>query len=99
MDAAARECREEAGLEPARLEPLYSYAANPGRSAWAVHLFFCRVTAAASADLSDPTEQVRTVRMTVDELDDLIRRNEIVDPSLLIARSLAGMRGLLPPLA
>jgi len=97
-DAAARECREETGLEPLGLEPLYSYYVNPGRAAWPVHLFFCRATKLGVADTSDPAEQVSVARMTLTELDDRIRAGEIVDPSLLIARATAAARGLLVPL-
>lgn len=37
--------------------------------------------------------------MPLAELDALISANEIVDPSLLIARTMAAVAGFLPPIA
>ncbi|NQX27875.1 NUDIX hydrolase [Microbacteriaceae bacterium VKM Ac-2854] len=96
--AAARECREELGMEPLDLAPLHTFFPNPGRSAWASHLFVATATAPARRDDSDPAEQVHLVELAVAELDALILGGEVVDPALLIARSMAGARGLLPPL-
>jgi len=96
--AAARESREETGLEPVELVHLHTFYPNPGRSAWPVHLYFATTSTRHAPDTSDPSEQVSHVTMTVDELDTLIRRGEVVDPGLLIARSFAGIRGLIPAL-
>jgi 8-oxo-dGTP pyrophosphatase MutT (NUDIX family) len=97
--AAARELEEELGLVPHELVPLQEYFANPGRAMWPVHLFLSSAgTAEGIANRSDPSEQVRYVRMTLAELDAAISRAEIVDPSLLIARASAAALGLLPPL-
>ncbi|HEY0259386.1 MAG TPA: NUDIX hydrolase [Lacisediminihabitans sp.] len=97
-EAAARECREELGLDPEALIPLHTFYPNPGRVSWPVHLFFCSTTHPAVADRSDPSEQVEAARMSLDDLDALIREGTVVDPALLIARMMAGVRGLLPPL-
>lgn len=94
-DAAARECREEIGLYPFELKHLYTFHANPGRTAWPVHLFFSRAAVPGRSDSFDPSEVVNLVSLRIDELDELIGRGDIVDPSLLIARFVAGVRGLL----
>ena len=97
--AARRECLEEIGMIPIGLEHLHTFYSNPGRSAWPVHLYFTRAADSGEANKSDPTEQVHTTSMTVEELDSLIRNGAIVDPSLLIARIYAGLHGLLPTLS
>ncbi|WP_324014157.1 NUDIX hydrolase [Microbacterium sp. JZ37] len=97
--AARRELEEELGLTPHTLKPLHTFAVNPGRSAWSVHLFFCEAwTSVGPADASDPSEEVRLVRMALHELDAAIASGEIVDPSLIVARACAAASGLLPPL-
>lgn len=98
--AATRELEEELGLIPHELIPLHTFFVNPGRSAWPVHLFLCNAgTAAGTTDTSDPAEQVQHARLTLPELDAAIASGEIVDPSLIVARARAAVRGLLPPLA
>ena len=96
--AAVRECREETGLEPVGLVHLHTFFPNPGRSAWPVHLYFATTSTLHAPDLSDPSEQVSHVSMTITELDAIIRTGEVVDPGLLIARTFAGIRGLMPAL-
>ncbi len=100
VDAARRELEEELGLVAPHLHPLRTYAVNPGRASWLVHVFACTTpTTAGTADRSDPSEQVRLVRMPVVELDALIAAGGIEDPTLLIARAAAAEQGLLPPVA
>ncbi|OUE23820.1 ADP-ribose pyrophosphatase [Clavibacter michiganensis] len=97
-DAARRELEEELGLVAPEVRPLRTYAVNPGRASWLVHVFACTTpTTAGTPDRSDPSEQVRLVRMPVAELDALIAGGGIVDPTLLIARAAAAEQGLLPP--
>ncbi|MEO7123608.1 MAG: NUDIX hydrolase [Lacisediminihabitans sp.] len=100
MDAARRELEEELGVIPNDLRPLHMYFTNPGRSAWPVYIFVCSSgTTEGVAERADPAEQVSSARMTVKELDKLIANGEIVDASLLVARTAAAASGLLPPLA
>lgn len=99
VDAAARELEEELGLIPDVLIPLHTFFVNPGRAAWPVHLFLCGSgTSTGTVDDSDPSEQVESARIKLDELDAAIASGDIVDPSLIVARACAAARGLLPPL-
>jgi len=100
IDAARRELEEELGLVANELRPLHTFFTNPARSAWPVHIFVSSSgTTAGIVDRSDPAEQVRVVRMPVQELDLRIASGEIIDPSLIVARAAAAISGALPPLA
>jgi len=97
--AAARELREELGLVADDLSPLHDFFPNPGRQAWAVHVFVAtRVRAEHAPDHSDPAEQVHLERLSVAELDRRIGTGEIIDPTLIVARAAAAVPGILPPL-
>jgi 8-oxo-dGTP pyrophosphatase MutT (NUDIX family) len=97
--AVGREIEEELGVIAADLRPLHTFWMNPGRSAWATHIFVCTIDAEpGTVDVSDPAEQVRLARVPLRELDRLIADGEIIDPTLLIARTMAAVRGILPPL-
>ena len=99
IESAARELREELGLVADDLSPLHDFFPNPGRSAWAVHVFVATgVRAEHAPDDSDPAEQVRLERVPIAELDRRIGTGEIVDPTLIVARAAAAVRGILPPL-
>jgi len=100
MTAARRELEEELGLIPNDLRHLHTFFMNPGRASWPTHLFLATAgRTAGHADTSDPAEQVRLVRMPLTRLDELIRRGDIVDPPLIVARAIAASTGDLPPLA
>jgi len=92
-DAAIRECREEVGLRPTALIQLATFCPNPGRADWKVHLFFCDEFEASELKTDDPSEVVEKVLMPVEELDTLIRNQQIIDPSLMIAWYAAKDRG------
>lgn len=99
VDTARRELEEEAGIVPVSLVPLHTFFLNPGRTSWPVHLFFSSgLATTGTAARDDPAEQVSAVWLRVDELDSLFARGEIVDPTLIIARTMAASRGLMPPL-
>ncbi|MFD1721855.1 NUDIX hydrolase [Amnibacterium endophyticum] len=97
--AARRECEEELGLIPQTMSPLHTFFPNPGRAAWPVHLFFVDTTRPGTAATADEAEQVELAHVSVAELDRLVVAGTIVDPSLLIARTMAAATGLLPPVA
>ena len=99
LDAARRELEEELGIVPDDLRPLHTFFMNPGRASWPTHLFIStRGIRPGLADLSDPAEQVRLVRIPLSELDALIATGAIVDPPLIVARAVAAAQGILPPL-
>lgn len=99
IDTARRELEEEAGIVAADLMPLHTFFLNPGRTRWPVHLFFSSEAASRGiAAREDPAEQVDTVWLRVEKLDSLIAKGEIVDPSLIIARTMAASQGLMSPL-
>lgn len=96
--AARRECEEELGLVPDELVGLHTFFPNPGRAAWPVHLFFAETTRTGLSEVDDESEQVHLARLTIQELDARITRGSVVDPSLLIARTMAAVLGYLPPI-
>lgn len=99
IDTARRELEEETGIVAANLVPLHTFFLNPGRTSWPVHIFFSsESTTRGTAAWDDPAEQVSTVWLRVNELDSLIAKGEIVDPTLIIARTMAASRGLMSPL-
>ncbi len=85
QEAAIRECREEVGIRPKSLVKLASFYPNPGRADWAAHLFYCDDFEVSELKLDDPSEVVEKVLVPVQKLDEMIRKQEIIDPSLLIA--------------
>ncbi|AJT40786.1 NUDIX domain-containing protein [Psychromicrobium lacuslunae] len=95
VEAARREVEEELGLIPENLRPLHVFFSNPARAAWPTHLFFSTSVSQGQAQ-NDPIEQVRLARMTLEELDLLIFQRKIIDPSLLVARTMAAATGLMP---
>lgn len=97
MAAARREYEEEIGLRPVDLTHLYTFSQNPGRSAYPIHLYYCRSVTSGQAVTDDPQEVVRSVEVPLAEFDEWVAAGEIVDPSLLIARLVAAQKGLLPP--
>lgn len=96
--AARRECEEEFGLVPDDLLELHTFFPDPGRAAWPVHLYFARATTAGRRRSDDESEQVRLIRLTCRDLDSRVAAGVVVDPSLLIARAMAAVRGWLPPI-
>ena len=84
-EGAIRECQEEVGCRPKSLVKLATFYPNPGRADWAAHLFYCDNFDASELQLSDPSEVIEKVLVPIQRLDEMIRKQEIVDPSLLIA--------------
>ncbi|KJL21576.1 NUDIX hydrolase [Microbacterium azadirachtae] len=96
--AARRELEEELGLVATELIPLHRFFANPGRSVWATHLFFATGVRPGRAPIDDPSERVELARIPRVDFDQLLVEGEITDPTLLIARTMAAVKGLLPPI-
>jgi len=94
-EAAQRECREEIGISPDSVIHLAEFYPNPGRSDWAAHVFFCTSHSEAAKIEDDPSEVVHKRVFTIKDVDRMIDRGEIVDPSLLITWHTAKRRGLI----
>lgn len=97
-EGARRECIEEIGMVPLRLVHLATFHANPAKTAWPMHVFFCNTVEEADPKTvieQEASEVVHKVALPVKELEALIKKGEIVDPSLLIAWYTAKDRNLL----
>ncbi len=92
-EAAIRECREEVGMAPKKLEKLATFYPNPGRASWPAHVFYCESYVSSKIELNDPSENVETVYMPVADFKKLIDAQKIVDPSLLIGWHTACSKG------
>ena len=84
-EAAIRECREEVGIRPKKLIKLASFCPNPGRVDWYANVFFCDDFEESELKIDDPSEIVEKVLMPIAEFEELVKKQEIIDPSLLIA--------------
>ena len=94
-EAAQRECREEIGISPDNVIHLAEFYPNPGRSDWAANVFFCMYHSEVESVKDDPSEVVHKKIFTIKDVDRMIDKAEIVDPSLLIAWHTAKRRGLI----
>jgi 8-oxo-dGTP pyrophosphatase MutT (NUDIX family) len=95
-ETAARECREEVGIEPKKLQKLITFFPNPGRSDWSLTVFFCDSYEETKSIDDDPSEQVERIVMPVEALKKLVEDGKVVDPALLIAWHTARSKELLP---
>ena len=89
--AAARECEEEIGLVPGRLEHLGSWYPVPGYCDEQM-IFFrlsqLRRPAPDSRHTPDEDEEIETMRLSIDEVRAMARRGEIVDLKTVFALTL-----------
>ena len=78
-----RECQEEIGLIPSKLERLGAFFPTPGYCD--EEMFFFKATALREAGPDDPAaqpdedEDIETRRFAVEELRRLVRNGEIID--------------------
>lgn len=80
--AAARECEEEIGLYPGRVERLRSFYPTPGFCNEEMIFFRCsdlRPPAADSTAKKDDDEDLEPQTFTVDQAREMVKRGEIVD--------------------
>jgi len=81
--AARRECHEEIGLIPGRLEKLGSFYPTPGYCDEEMNFFRASSLRPAGADdeaaQPDDDEDIEVKPFTVDELKSMIRNGEIID--------------------
>lgn len=82
---ARRECAEEIGLRPDRLDPLFGYYHSVGFSTGRIEVFLGRDLRPAPHAKPDGTEFLEVVTMPIDELLERVRRGDIVDSKTLLA--------------
>ena len=87
--AARRELLEETGHSGGRWEPLGVLASSPSLKDNHAHLFLARGVRETAAPDPDEHELVEVVKVTVEELVDLIRSGEIVSSTGVAAVMLA----------
>ncbi len=82
---ARRECAEEIGLAPGRLDPLCGYYHSVGFSTGRIELFLGRDLQPAPHARPDSTEFLEVVTVPFNELLEMVRRGDIVDSKTLLA--------------
>jgi ADP-ribose pyrophosphatase len=82
---ARRECAEEIGLAPSRLDPLFGYYHSVGFSTGRIEVFLGRDLQPAPHAHPDGTEFLEVVTMPFVDLLDRVHRGEIVDSKTLLA--------------
>lgn len=90
-DCARRECREEIGLAPASLDWLGGFFLAPGYSTEYLHVFLATGLSASPLP-ADEDEDLRVERLTLEQVDERIRRGELHDAKTLAALYLYRLR-------
>lgn len=92
--AARRECHEEIGLVPGILEVLGAFYPTPGYCDEEMHFFRVSELREAGEDddpaQPDEDEDIETKPFTLDELQSMIRKGEIIDLKTVAALALLG---------
>jgi len=84
-ETVRREMQEETGYLPLKLEPLGGFYLAPGYSSEYLHLFLATGLVAARL-IAEDTEEIKLVKMPLNEAIELIHSGEIQD-----AKSVAGL--------
>ena len=82
---ARRETAEETGYDVASLRYLTTMICTPGYCEERIHLYYAELAANPHAQDQDPDENVFPVVLTGDEIEDGIRKGEIIDRKTLAA--------------
>jgi len=88
-DAALRECEEETGLRPGKLQRLITYAHAEGYSTGFITLFLATDLTDTGKTCFDETENMEQVTMDFNDLLALIRRNQILDSKTMLCALLS----------
>lgn len=86
--AARRECREEIGVPPDRIEPLFSFMTTPGITDETIELFVAKVDASrlpAHAGAAGEGERIEVLRMGFDDVPALLQNGRIHNGPLILA--------------
>lgn len=89
---ATRELKEETGYTAGSVKHLVSYYPTCGYSNELLHIYICRDLAAGETHW-DPTECMDIIEYDVDELMDLVMKNEIMDSKTIIGLLFARQLG------
>ena len=89
---AARELREETGYTAASVKPLVSFYPTCGYSSEDLYIFICRGLTPGKTEWDD-SECLDILEFEVDELMDMIMRNEIKDSKTIIGLLYARQAG------
>jgi ADP-ribose pyrophosphatase len=89
QNAAMRECEEETGYRPKKLQRLLHYAHAEGYSTGWITLYVATELKKMGQISLDRTEHLEPVQMSFAELQDLVRKNEIVDSKTILSTVLA----------
>lgn len=81
---AARELREEAGLEAAELRPLASFFTTPGFTDERIHLFVATGLREVGA-APDPEERIRREELPLERALEMVRDGEVMDAKTICA--------------
>lgn len=96
-EAAARECHEEIGLLPGRLERLGSFVATPGYCDEEMHIYRAiglrEPGAADAAAHPDEDEQIETRAFAAGQLRAMVASGELCDMKTVVALGLLGLLG------
>ncbi|MEY4509976.1 MAG: hypothetical protein RLZZ450_2098 [Pseudomonadota bacterium] len=84
VSCAARELEEETGYRASELVPLLSFYPSPGMSSEHMFVFVARGLLQTSQKL-DPTEHIEVVLLTLDQVLERIRLNQIRDAKTIAA--------------
>jgi len=84
-ETARREMQEETGYTPGKLERLGGFYSAPGYASEYLHLFLATDLAPARL-IAEDTQEIKLVKMPLDDVVELIRNGEIQD-----AKSIAGL--------
>ena len=87
--AAIRECEEETGFRPKKLNRLIRYAHAEGYSTGWITLFAATELEQTGKISLDRTELLEPVRISFDELRSRVRQNEILDSKTILGTVLA----------
>ncbi|NQT25419.1 NUDIX hydrolase [candidate division KSB1 bacterium] len=87
--AAKRECEEETGYRPKKLQRLLHYAHAEGYSTGWITLFVATDFEQTGQISLDNTEHLEPVQMSFTELQNLVLQNEIVDSKTILSAILA----------
>jgi ADP-ribose pyrophosphatase len=84
-ETGRRECEEETGLRPAKMEWLFRYYHSVGFSTGNIEIYLGTELSKETSHLPDDGEFIERVRMPFDELYRLVVSGEIVDSKTMLA--------------